>query len=155
LKREAKRARTRSPPARIRQKRATAVGVVAVVEGVVGEGGAVAEVERPGIDLDVDADVPQGGERVVVEVGTGGAVAQLHDALETVAGRDDQLVGEEVEAHLDLAVAVGHRSRREPVGGGQQRDVPPVVAERHERHADLADDLAYRCRVCLVGAQSS
>ena len=48
---------------------------------------------------------------------------------------------DEVELDLRGQVAAGHRARRDPVRGDVERDVPPVVAERHERHAHLADDL--------------
>jgi hypothetical protein len=49
---------------------------------------------------------------------------------------------DQVERDLDVtAIARCHGSGRKAAHIGQQRDVRPVIARRHERHASLADDM--------------
>ena len=51
------------------------VGVVAVVQRVVGEGRAVAEVEGPGVDRNPHADLVERGHEIGIEDGARHAVA--------------------------------------------------------------------------------
>jgi hypothetical protein len=116
-------------------------GVVAVVDGVLRERRAVAEVERPREDLHVDADVGQRGEQVGVEARARQAVAQGDARGAPVARADVDAVVDEVQLDLGPAVTGRHRAGGEAVRRGMEGHVPPVVERGHERHAHLADDL--------------
>jgi len=70
------------------------------VDAVLREGRGVAQVERLGPDLGVDAELAQRREEGVEDVGAGGAVGELEGALAAVAGQDARAMLEQVD--LDL-----------------------------------------------------
>jgi hypothetical protein len=117
------------------------VRVVAVVDGVLGEVGPVAEVERRRRHVDVDAHVAQRGGQVGVEPRAGHPVAQREARRAALARPDAEPVVDDVDLDLHGQVAVRHRPGGDAVGRHGERHVPPVVAEGHERHANLADHL--------------
>jgi len=95
------------------------------------------------MDLGVDAQLGQGAEQLGVEVRARRALGEREARAGAVAGHHVEAVVEQVERDLHVAGAVagGHRPGRQPARGDVQRHVPPVVARRRERHADLAGDL--------------
>ena len=117
------------------------IGVVGAVDRVRREWRAVAEVKWLGVDLGRDPKLVECRHQVVKELRTCWAAAKFDRALVAIARDDAQAMVQEVEDDLDVTVSVRHRPGREAQGVGQERDVPPVVAKRHERHSDLADDL--------------
>ena len=116
--------------------------VIAVVEQVVGERRAVAKVERLRIDRHLDADILERAEELGVELRTRSPVAKREPGLPSLARQNPHTVLDEIELDLDAQIAVRHRARRHAARRDVQRHVPPVITERHERHAHLADDLA-------------
>lgn len=117
------------------------VGVVAVVDRVVRERRAIAEIERSRLDGDVNPELAQSGEEVAVELRAGQALAQREAGLPPPARAHAQAVADEVELDLPREFAARQRAGREPARRDVQRDVPPMVPKRHERHPNLAHDL--------------
>jgi hypothetical protein len=127
------------------------VGVVAGVQGVVGERRAVPEVKGFRMDVDIDSDLAEDSEKLQVEVRARRALSEFYRPFLAVAGGDQQPVIEQIEQdlHISISTTIGHGSGAQATCRRQQGDVPPVVSKRHERHPNLADDLRVAVQ-CLL-----
>ena len=95
--------------------------------------------------MNIDVDIPRRAERFIEfadRIGRRmrGASAICFDSPS--AGVDVELVIDEVELDFESAGAVRDGRSGEPARGHIQRDIPPVIDQGRERHADLADDLS-------------
>src|ERR1700754_4355893 len=54
---------------------------------------------------------------------------------------DRKLMADEVELHIEHRIPVWHCAGGQSAWTHTQRHLPPVIYQRHVRHADLADDL--------------
>jgi hypothetical protein len=105
--------------------------------------------ERQLADLDVD---PQPTERPVqppVELRDVEAIVQREPIAPPVGRAHDQRVVHEVQADVERRAAVMQAARREPTHVDVERHVPPVVARRRRRQADLAHHLAIQMQRVL------
>jgi hypothetical protein len=101
------------------------------------------------LDLDVDAELAEHFVDTGVEVRDRQPVSELEGPRAAVRGPDDQGVIEEVQGDLEGGVALMQPSGREPTNVDVERDVPPVVARRRRREADLPEDLAVEMQSVL------
>jgi hypothetical protein len=98
--------------------------------------------ERSLLDFDVDAELPQRLMQAAIEIGDRDAICELKRAASAVVGAHDQRVVDEVEVDLKCRVVVMQPPGREAAHVDVEWGVPPLVARRRGREADLAHDLA-------------
>src|SRR5262245_2125748 len=124
-------------------------GIVLGVDAVLLERNRVLNFAGHGPDVRLNANLPQAGHNLRVEVrqrhGPQGPVLGR-----TVAGLDAQLMVDEVEEDLEGADTMRNRRGRETARSDVERDVPPMIDERSEKEAHLADDLRPEVQ-CVAG----
>src|SRR5712692_11532404 len=114
---------------------------------VVFKGDAVVDLDRMGIDLHLDAKRLQDGHELEVEVGHR-ARDQRHAPGASVTDVNRQAMVDEVEVHLEHALAEWNRRGAQPTRGDCKRDVPPLIEEWRKLELDLADDLRPHMECC-------
>ena len=82
----------------------------------------------------------QGGHRFLIEL-SHRALREANGPDAAITGFDAQRVIEEIEFHFERTILVRHRQCRQPASRDVERDVPPVIHERHSCKPDLSDDL--------------
>jgi len=116
------------------------VGVVRRMLPVRGEVHRVRHLLRHGPDLRVEAERRQQAEVVFVEV-RDGSRGEGNALRYAVAGPRHELVIQEIEFQLDVALGIGHRRGAEPARRDVERHLPPVILHRRQGEARLAHDL--------------
>ena len=100
----------------------------------------VLDFTRHGPDVHLDAETAEALHEFGIEVGHRHRLErEVFDPA--VARFDDQPMSGEVENDVERSSAIRHRRRNETARSHKERGIPPMIDERRERDAHLADDL--------------